>query len=549
MHYWQIYRWIWSTTRGYRTSIVLCTVLSLLNVAFGWGFVWLSKIAVDIATGVREGNLFGMLALLGIMMLCELASRSATTWISQVRNVNLDNQLKQRLFRHLIDSEWRGVERFHSGDMVNRLESDVTSVVGFATDTLPGLLVLGFQLIGSFVMLLYLDATLAWVIICVTPCFLIVARFYAHRLHRVTKDVRHSEASIQSQIQESLTHRAVIKTLEQTVGTMSRLGSLMDTLTSQVRHRTSLTIATRLLFGLGFGLGFFFTFSWGVWQISRGIITYGDMVAFLQLTGRVQRPIADLAAQIPTFIRSFTSAERLQEMLQLPEEAIADQPTLAGPLGIRAEHVSFAYPTAENGQVQTILHDFSFDFQPGSSVAILGETGAGKTTLIRLLLALVRPDQGRILLYENHGTTNLLDAGSRRYFTYVPQGNTLLSGTIRSNLLLGNPNASDEQLREALRQAAADFVLDELPNGLETRTGESGGGLSEGQAQRIAIARALLRDAPILLLDESTSALDPDTEQRVLDNIARSRGGRLVILITHRLAAAERCDQTLRIGE
>lgn len=557
---------------GYRGSIVLCTALGLLNICLGWAFVWVSKWAVDVATHAEEGNLWHILLLLPLIMVGEIASSALQTWISQVRNVKLDNRLKQRVFRHLIESEWRGIEKFHTGDVVNRIEGDVSSVVGFATDTLPGIFVLLFQLVGSFIMLWWLDSTLAWIIVCVTPVFLLLARIYMRKMHKITRQVRDSESSVQCQIQENLQHRSVIKTLEQTDGTMGRMTGVMDVLTGQVKDRARLSVITRLFLSGGFSLGYILTFGWGVLQIWHGIIGYGTMVAFLQLSSRVQRPIMDLSKEIPVFVRCFTSAERLLELLHLPLEENTPMPELKSrQLGIRVEDVTFSYPTAGhsdsssakglNGSSSTtavqsdsssteerpVLNHFSYDFVPGQSVAILGETGVGKTTLIRLLLSLIRPDSGTISLYTAAGEEQPLTAYSRRYFTYVPQGNTLLSGTIRSNLQMGRADASDEAMAEALRLAAADFVFS-LPKGLDTPCGERGGGLSEGQAQRIAIARALLRKAPVMLLDEATSALDPETEERVMQNLGTSGHDRLVILITHRPSAAERCSKILRLG-
>lgn len=557
--YLPIFRWMNTIAEGYRGSIVLCTALGLLNICLGWAFVWVSKWAVDVATHVEEGNLWHILLLLPLIMVGEIASSALQTWISQVRNVKLDNRLKQRVFRHLIESEWRGIEKFHTGDVVNRIEGDVSSVVGFATETLPGIFVLLFQLVGSFILLWWLDSTLAWIIVCVTPVFLVFARIYMRRMHRITRSVRDSESSVQCQIQENLQYRSVIKTLEQTDGTMGRMTRVMDVLTGQVKDRAKLTVLTRLFLSGGFSLGYILTFGWGVLQIWHGVIGYGTMVAFLQLSSRVQRPIMDLSKEIPVFVRCFTSAERLLELIHLPEEENTPMPELkGGQLGIRVDDVSFSYPTVSSstaessdkssaeGHGEPVLNHFSYDFAPGQSVAILGETGVGKTTLMRMLLALIRPDSGRVSLYTQEGEEQPLTAYSRRYFTYVPQGNTLLSGTIRTNLQMGRADASDEEMAEALRLAAADFVFS-LPKGLDTLCGERGGGLSEGQAQRIAIARALLRKAPILLLDEATSALDPDTEERVMQSLGTAGHDRLVILITHRPSAAERCSRILKL--
>ncbi len=545
--YLTIFKWLVSISEGYRGSIVICTLLGLVNITLGWCFVYVCKWAVDIASHTTEGDVKKVLLLLPCIIVGELASSAVSSWISQVHNVRLDNRLKQRVVRHLIDSEWRGIEKYHTGDVVNRIEGDVSSVVSFATDTLPGIFVLMFQLVGSFLLLLWLDATLAWIILCISPLFLLLARIYMRRMHRIIREVRDSDSAIQCQIQENLQYRSVIKTLEQTAATMTRMDRVMDILTGQVRQRARLSILTRLCMNGGFAMGYFLTFGWGVIQIWEGVIGYGTMVAFLQLSARVQRPIADLSKEIPVFVRCFTSAERLMELMALPQEPNEPQPLFAVPdVGIRLSDVSFRYEA--DGQPQRmVLEHFSFDFMPGSSVAILGETGVGKTTLIRLLLALVRPDYGSVELYS--GTVaQPLTAFSRRYFSYVPQGNTLLSGTIRTNLQMGNNEASDEEMYEALHRAAADFVRT-LPKGLDTPCGERGGGLSEGQAQRITIARALLRKAPILLLDEATSALDPDTEQKVLDNLLSATDRRLLVLITHRPTAAQRCSQILHLRQ
>lgn len=542
--YIKTFRWLTKLSHGYRGSIVLCTVLGLVNICLGWCFVWVCKLAVDVASHEAAGNIYHILLLLPLIIAGELATSALSSWISQVRNVKLDNKMKQTVFHHLTDSEWRGIEKYHTGDVVNRIESDVASVVGFATDTLPGIFILMFQMVGSFIMLWYLDRTLALIVIAVAPLFILLARIYMRRMHQITRDVRDSESRVQCQIQENLQHRAVIKTLEQTEGTLGRMQSVMDVLSGQVRSRANLSVLTRVCLSGGFGLSYVLTFGWGVLQIWHGVIGYGTMVAFLQLAGRVQRPIADLSKEIPVFVRCFTSAERLMELMELPLEPNEPQPLLdKDNIGIRMKQVAFAYKT--DSQRRDVFEDFDYDFMPHSSVAILGETGVGKTTLIRMLLALISPDKGSVMLYDGK-TEQPLTAFSRRYFTYVPQGNTLLSGTIRSNLLLGNASATDDEMRSALEMAAADFVFD-LKEGLDTRCGERGGGLSEGQAQRIAIARALLRKTPIILLDEATSALDPETEQRVMTNITQQTDCHLVILVTHRPSAAAMCKQTLTL--
>jgi ABC-type bacteriocin/lantibiotic exporter with double-glycine peptidase domain len=269
-------------------------------------------------------------------------------------------------------------------------------------------------------------------------------------------------------------------------------------------------------------------------------LSFGGMTAFLQLVAKIQGPARSLTKLVPAFVSVFTAAERLMELEENPLEEQGDPIEMESPCGVRLEDVSYAY-TAEDGDV---VKNLTFDFYPGSCTAILGETGAGKTTLVRMILALIKPQSGNAIIY-NKENEHPLSPLLRCNFVYVPQGNTLLSGTIRENLRLGRVEATEEEMNEALKQACADFVFS-LPQGIDTVCSESGGGLSEGQAQRIAIARALLRRGSIMLFDEATSALDPDTERQLLQNILEKRD-KTVIFITHRPAVVDYCDQTLHI--
>ncbi len=542
--YWTTFKWMWSVAKGFRVGICMYTLAGLLKIALGWTFIGVSKIAVDVASGEREGALFRILWLLPLIIVVELGVNAIINRLAEIRAVRIDNVLKKGLFRHLLDSEWRGIEKYHTGDIVNRLQGDVAAVVAFINSMLPNILVLVVEFVGSFVILWYLDPVLACIILCICPVFIFIGKFYARKMHDITRRVRESDSEIQCQIQESLQHRQVVKTLEQTDGTLGRLSDAMSRLCGFVRRRSALSVYSHTLISGGFSIGYVLTFAWGVIQISRKVIGYGTMTAFLQLSGRIQRPIMELSRLLPGMVRAFTAAERLGELRALPLEPAVAYPPLPGTIGLRMSAVSFCYPDSFR---RYILKDFNYDFRPGTCTAVLGETGAGKTTLIRLLLALVYPVEGHISLYSDCGSRPV-DAAARRYFTYVPQGNTLFSGTIRSNLQLAAAGATEDEMWQALHWAAADFVK-RLPLGLDTPCGERGGGLSEGQAQRIVIARALLRRAPVLLLDEATSALDPVTEQTVIDNILAEVKDKTIIMVTHRPAAAARCQAVLHMDD
>ena len=308
-------------------------------------------------------------------------------------------------------------------------------------------------------------------------------------------------------------------------------------------RRTAFSLFSSFVLNFGFAAGYLIAFLWGAIRMYGHTLSFGGMTAFLQLVARIQGPARNLTKLVPQFVSVLTAAERLMELEENPlEEQGAPLHVAAdGGVGVRFENVAYAYADGE----REIMNNFSFDFTPGSCTAVLGETGTGKTTLVRMILALIRPDSGRTVIYNGRGESYQLSSLTRCNFVYVPQGNTLLSGTIRDNLRLGNLSATDDDMLNALHRACADFVS-ELPDGLDTVCSESGGGLSEGQAQRIAIARALLRDGSVMLFDEATSSLDPDTERRLLANLLADRQ-RTIIFVTHRMAVVDYCDRVLRM--
>ena len=360
-------------------------------------------------------------------------------------------------------------------------------------------------------------------------------------MRQLSRDIRKSDSAVQSHLQEYLQHRVLIRTLEYTNRAVGALVGLQARLMQEVMRRTDFAVFSRSMVQLGFAAGYVTAFLWGIFGLREGTVTFGMMTAFLQLVAQVQRPVVDLSRQVPAFVRVFTAVERLAELSGLPVEQEGKQIRLQGQAGIRFEAVSFAYPAGA-----PVLDAYSHDFTPGSLTAVLGETGTGKSTLMRLVLALLLPDSGRVVFYD---ACREVEASplTRCNLAYVPQGNTLLSGTIRDNLRMGKPDASEDELREALHTAVADFVY-ALPQGLDTPCGEQGTGISEGQAQRIAIARGLLREGSILLLDEPTSSLDAETEKLLLERLARRVRGKTLLLITHREATAQLCTSVTRLS-
>lgn len=551
----EIFRWLWRVLQGNRLQAVLNATIGLFGVALGLASVWAMQRAIDIASGMLAGSLYIAVGVMAALILGEFAVGISRVWVRNILGVKAQNRMQQRVLARLLRSEWRGREAMHSGDIINRLEQDVKTVVTFLTETLPSTVSTVAMFVGAFFYLFQMDTWLAITTVAILPVFILVSRVYIAYMRRYNRKVRDTDSLIQSLLTETMQHRMLVKTMEADEQMLDRLDNTQQTLRQWVRKRTAFSVASNFFLNLGFSIGFLVAFLWGALRLYAGTLTFGGMTAFLQLVNRIQGPARDLAKLVPSFVSVFTAAERLMELEDIPEEPQGESCMVPAPCGIRFEQVTFNYGAP--GQ-QPALRDFSVDFKPGTCTAVMGETGTGKTTLIRLLLALVKPQEGEISIYSSE-TSNTCPTSStsqtsfsslsplhRCNFVYVPQGNTLLSGTLRENLQLGNPQASDEQMMAALQMACAGFV-EELPDGLDTRFSEQGGGLSEGQAQRIAIVRALLRPGSIMLLDEATSALDAETEKKVLENIL-SDHRRTVIFVTHRPAVIDYCDQVITIG-
>ena len=534
-------KWLWNAWRGNQLQAVLNASIGLLSVGVSLGHVWAMKRAIDVASGTVEGNLYWAVGVMAVLILLDFALNIAGTWVRNILGIKAQNRMQQRMLDRLLRAEWKGRNHHHSADILNRLEFDVNNVVNFLTETIPSTLSVLAMFIGAFLYLFSMDKVLAVIVIGIFPMFLAVSKIYVGQMRHLTRQVRDSDSKVQSVLQETIQHRMLIKTLESDSAMVERLGNTQSELRHRVVRRTKFSVFSNMVVNFGFAFGYLVAFLWAAIRMSAHTLSFGGMTAFLQLVNRIQGPARNLTKLVPAFVSVFTAAERLMELEEDPLEEQGTPIYIKAPCGIRLQNVGYAY---EDGGGDKVIDGLSFDFKPGSCTAILGETGAGKTTLVRMILALVQPQNGKIEIY--HGSTHqALSPLHRCNFVYVPQGNTLMSGTIRENLRLGKLDATDEEMLEALHTSCADFVND-LPDGFNTLCSEQGGGLSEGQAQRIAIARSLLRDRSVMLFDEATSALDPDTERQLLNNIL-SAHDKTIIFITHRPAVIDYCDQTLKL--
>ena len=522
--------WLWQQSRGIRWNSLMRIVTGVAQVTLGLTMVWLSRHFIDktIRTGSTD-DIIRMITLLVMTGLGGVLMRQIGYWLSTTANIRQTNALRLRIFSCLFRRQLYSEQDLHSGDVTSRLSKDIESVSTVCTDTLPQMAITMIQLSGAFLLMRWFDERLAWALLLLTPLALVFGKLIARRLRQMTHDIRQNESRIQMQVQEGMEYNFVLRSLGSEQWVTDRLGSMQQQLHHNVLRRLRFTVVARFIIGIAFSLGYLLAFVWGGIGLRNGTITFGVMTSFLQLVGMIQHPILQLLNMVPNLIHCTASIDRLKEL-----EADSNQTTdlslssSDASKPIRFEDVSFRYAKGD----RMIFEHFTHEFKPGSKTAIMGETGIGKTTLFRLLLGFIEPTNGHV---ERNGE-----------FCFVPQGNTLMTGTIRYNLQLAKPEAYDEELLEVLHTACADFVR-ELPEGLDTELGERGSGLSEGQAQRIAIARGLLRPGTILLLDEISSALDEATERELFERLFTAFPDRTFLLITHRTLVGELCDEVIHL--
>ena len=489
------FSWLWNNSCGIRWNTVVRIVTGIVQVMLGLLMVWLSKRFIDetIRTGTAD-DVLRMVELLVLTVVGGVVLRQVGYWLKTSANVRQSNALRLRIFGRLFHRQLFTGDELHSGDVSSRLAKDIEQVTKVTTDTLPEMLITGIKLCGAFLLMRWFDERLAWALLLLTPLAIVFGKLIARR--------------------EGMEHNAVLRSLGSEQWITDRLDTMQQRLRGNVMRRLRFTIVTRLIMGCAFGLGYLMAFVWGGIGLRNGTITFGVMTSFLQLVSMIQGPILQLLNMVPEVIHATASIDRLEELEQTTQVPTVARTGKTSSKGINFKDVSFRYSKGD----REILSHFTHEFKEGSKTAIMGETGIGKTTLFRLILGFIEPTSGQVAMGGE--------------LCFVPQGNTLMSGTIRYNLQLAKPDASDDELREVLQTACADFVFD-LPEGIDTELGERGSGLSEGQAQRIAIARGLLHGGDILLLDEISSSLDEETERELYHRLFAVNPQKTILLITH----------------
>ncbi len=546
------FRWVAAKIKPFFGSVTLIILIDVLTSLATVAMAIVSKNIIDYATKGKLDIATRYAAMFAGIIIFNMAANAFLSIYSTNTQERFSNSLRQGIFSRLINMEWLQVSKYHSGDLLTRLTSDISSVTSGSISVLSSVISLGVQLLAAFITLVYYDIRLAFFAFVLAPITILFSRIYGKKIKKYHIKMQETESKYRSHIQENIQNLLVLKTFSLEDHSMDKVKELQKERLRWVTERSKTGAAANFILSLGYWVGYFFAFGWGAIKLANKTGTFGTMTAFLQLVNQVQGPFIGLTSTLPQIIASLASAGRLLELESLNAEIKgnkADVPLLAG---IRFEDVSFNYDefinNLENDVVQ-LIENISFKINPGEIIAITGTSGEGKTTIIRLLLALMKPNKGRILCFDQNGCEYSISAATRNFFTYVPQGNTLFSGTIEENLRFGAAEATIEEIEEALKVSCSMDFVEKLPEGIKTQIGEKAYGLSEGQAQRLAIARALLRKAPIIVLDEATSALDIELEEKIIKELRDLKPARTCIMITHRRTSLAICNKVYKLKE
>lgn len=539
-------RWLWQYIRRYRATVAIHILLGVLGILMSLGSSVASKHLIDAVTGYQSGAIGLAASLMVGMRLGNIAMRSISSRVGAVINIRVQNEMQAEVYRRILATDWESVERFRSGDLLNRLNTDAGAVASGVTTLIPCLISSSVQFIGAFGIIAYYDPTMAAIALLGVPVSVLASRVLIRRMRAYNREMKGIYSDLMSFHEDSFQNITSIKAFGITGLFDRKMDGLLHTYRGsylQYNQFSVKTTALMSLMGLAVSAG---CFGWGVYRLWAGAISYGSMTMFLQLASSLGAAFSTLIGLAPTAISISTSAGRVMAVVELPAEdaAPADGFLREGAFSLDLTGVRFAYRGGD-----TVLRDVNMAARPGDLIALTGPSGEGKTTLLRILLGLVRPSQGEAALTGESGRRYPVSAATRGAFGYVPQGNSIFAGTIADNLRLTRPDATDAELETVLRAACAYDFVKELPGGLQYVVGGRGKGLSEGQAQRIAVARALLRGAPILLLDEATSALDEDTEERMLHNLMEGGWVRTCILVTHRSGSRRFCTRGYRVQD
>lgn len=539
----QTLKWIYKRTKKFLPSVLLLSVISALDALTFVALALISKNVLDVATGSSTGSITGHGMLLFGVIFAQIVLTAAQSLLNSYTNARLTISMRNYLFSLVCRKKYSYISAYHSGDLLNRFTSDTDVIVNSVVSIIPNISSMAAKIIGGISALIVLDARIAFIILVLGISVPALGRMINRKYKALHKKSQQTEGRTRSFLQECFENIVVMKTFVSEAPFTKKLNQLMKENYRIKMKRTGVSVATHISLYSFFTVGYYTILIWGAGMISSGFITYGTLMAFLQLVSQLRAPLQNVSGIMPQYYSALASAERLME-IEKGQDDMA--PVSADKLekikksfsGLEVKDITFAYKN------ELILKNCSFEAEKGKITAITGESGSGKSTIFKIILGLYEPQNGDITVNGNIP----LDTSLRGLFAYVPQGNMVLSGTIRENITLCNESVSQEDLIKAAKAAEIYELISSMPEGFDTVISERGGGLSEGQIQRISIARALLTDAPVLLLDEATSALDEATETKVLSNI-KALNGKTVLFVTHRNTSLKVCDKIIRVED
>ena len=549
---WEEAKWMWQYIKRYKFAVFFYLILGIFSTFMGLAGSVLSKYLIDAVTGVDKNNIGIIIIGIISMALGGVAISAITSRISTKISIKVNNEIRQEAYDKVMRSDWLSMTNFHSGDILNRLNSDVSTVSGSVIGWIPSLITKFVQFVGALLIILYYDPTMAILALISAPVMLIVSKLLMTKMRYFNKKSREVSSEVMAFNEESFQNIQSIKAFDLISLFNKKLINIQEKYKEVSLDYNKFSIATSSFMSVVGMIVSYSCFGWGVYRLWTGHITYGTMTLFLQLSGTLSSSFSSLVGMVPSAISATTSAGRLMDFFDLPNEELLDD-----------EKVQYIENNTKNQGLTVELSDVMFNYDenkvvfegasiianPGEIVALVGPSGEGKTTMIRILLALINIKKGKAILRDVDGVECNISADSRRFFAYVPQGNTIFSGTIADNMRMVKEDATDEDIIDALRTACAYDFVKQLPEDINSIVGERGIGLSEGQAQRLSIARALLRKSPILILDEATSALDIYTERIVLRNIMDMGYARTCIVTTHRPSVLSMCDRVYKVDK
>ncbi len=539
--------WLVRLIRPWLPIIIVISLVNGLSSLIGVGVSVINKYVVDAATANEPYfNTVCFAALAGVMLF-NLLFNNALNVGKTLLNERFAFSLKERFYERIMSAKWLELSRIHSGDVMTRLTGDVDTVASGMFSVIPSMSYIVFQLVAAFSVLYYYDPKLALFALALGPAGLIISVVMSRVYARFQRQSRENESAYRAFLQESIGNLVIAKSFSREEANKARMREFWKIRYNIMKKRSLTSMGIGVCMGVIFNGGYLIAFGWSLMRLVRGEITYGTVTLLLTLVSQVRTPISNLQSLLQQLISIVVSAGRIMEIWDMPSESYEEDAweTDDLELGVRADHIRFAYEAGH----EAVLKDLSFDIHPGEVVGIVGVSGAGKTTIIRMLLSLIEPEKGSLCVYDTSGNIRKISPSTRKLISYVPQGNTLMSGSIRENLLVGKDDATEEEMWRALSIAEAEGFVKELPLGLDSKILEKGGAVSEGQAQRIAIARAIIKPAPILILDEATASLDIQTEADIVKNLKEHCENQTCIVVTHRPSLLDICERTLELAD